>query len=98
MKLKVKRVWWSSSCGRIELQMTPEQAQGAHHQGQCDEDVRALSEEPDIAAQLAAIQPDVLARELREHGAWEDSELADHEQNLQRVLWIAAGDICEELT
>lgn len=23
-------------------------------------------------------------------------ELSDHDQNLQRILWIAAGDIAEE--
>jgi hypothetical protein len=48
-----------------------------------------------IRAQLERIDPKVLRDELREYGAWDDQELADHGQNLQRILWIAAGDIVE---
>lgn len=40
-------------------------------------------------------RPEDLKRKLREYGAWDDEELADHAQNLQRILWIAAGDITE---
>lgn len=86
---------WCSSCGRLNLSMSLEQARGASHQGQCDDDVKALSEEPDIAAQLAAFDPALLRAELQGYGAWSDEELADHEQNLQRVLWLAAGYIEE---
>jgi hypothetical protein len=38
----------------------------------------------------------VLSAELKEYGAWGAEELADHDQNLQRVLWLAAGDITEQ--
>jgi folate-binding Fe-S cluster repair protein YgfZ len=76
--------------------MTVEQAESASHQGQCDEDVRALSLEPGIAAQLSAVDPETLRSELREYGAWDDVELSDHPQNLQRLLWIAACDISEQ--
>lgn len=89
--------WFSSSSGRIELCMTADDAHGASHQGQCDDDVRALSRDPEIAAQLERIDPALLAAELKEYGAWEPHELADHKQNLQRILWLAAGDITEEL-
>lgn len=88
--------WYVSSSGSIELQMSLDEAKSASHQGQCDDDVRALSKVPHIAAQLADINPDTLARELKEYGAWDESELADHEQNLQRLLWLAAGDIVEQ--
>lgn len=90
--------YFSSSSGRIELAMTLEQAEGASHQGSCDDDVRALSKRPEIAKQLAEIDPALLVRELKEYGAWEADELADHDQNLQRILWLAAGDIEEENT
>lgn len=88
-------MWFTSSSGRIELQMTLEQARGASHQGQCDADVLALSKVPAIAEQLAALNPTVLAAELKEYGAWDTEELADHEQNIQRILWLAAGDIVD---
>jgi hypothetical protein len=37
-----------------------------------------------------------LSAELKEYGAWDAEELADHEQNLQRILWLASGDITEQ--
>lgn len=89
-------MYWTSGCGRIELTMTMKQAEGAHHQGSCDEDVAALARNPKIARQLAKIAPATLASVLREYGAWDAEQLADHDENLRRILWIAAGDIVEE--
>ena len=88
-------MWFTSSHGTIEIDMTLAQAQSASHQGQCDADVLALSQHRKIRPQLERIDPEVLRQELREYGAWDEQELADHQQNLQRILWIAAGDIVE---
>jgi len=87
--------WWSSSCGRIELQLTDDDAASGYHQGACDDDVAALRKIPRIAAQLAAIDAATLAGELREYGAWDAAQLADHDANLDRLLWIACGDLVE---
>jgi hypothetical protein len=91
----MKLFWFTSSSGRIELQMTKEQAESVSHSGQCDMDVLALSKVPEIKAQLDQIDPAVLAGELREYGAWEKDELADHKQNIQRLLWLGGGDIVD---
>jgi dethiobiotin synthetase len=88
-------MWFTSSHGTIEIEMTMAQAQSASHQGQCDDDVQALSNNRKIRRQLERIDPVALRKELAEYGAWDDQELADHEQNIQRILWIAAGDIVE---
>ena len=88
-------MWYSTGSGRIELKMTMAQAESCSHPGQCDREVRELSELPVIARQLRKIDPALLASELREFGAWDSAELADHAQNLQRLLWIAAGDISD---
>ncbi len=88
-------MYWTTGSGRIELQMTKAQAASCSHPGQCDGDVSALAKNPKIARQLVKINPELLAAELREYGAWDSSELDDHEQNLQRLLWIAAGDISD---
>lgn len=85
--------WFTSSSGAIELQMSLREAESASHQGQCDDDVAALARVPHIAAQLADIDPEDLRHELKEYGAWDETELADHAQNLQRILWLAAGEI-----
>ena len=80
---------------RFELAMTLDDARSPSHQGQCDDDVRALSEVPGIRQQLDALDPEKVRAELKEYGAWDAEDLADHEQNLQRVLWLAACNIVE---
>jgi hypothetical protein len=86
--------FWTSS-GRIGLRMTRAQAASACHPGPCDDDVAALARVPAIRRQLAKIDQAMLAEELREYGAWDETERADHEQNLQRIVWLAACEICE---
>jgi hypothetical protein len=89
--------WFSSSSGRIELELDLDDAKCGSHQGRCDDDVAELSRVPYIAKQLKAIDdPKLLAAELSEYGAWDNAELADHDQNLQRILWIACGNITDE--
>jgi hypothetical protein len=65
------------------------------HPGQCDADVLSLSQDPKIANQLKKLDPKVVSQCLKEYGAWNDEDLSDHGQNLQRLLWIAACDISE---
>ena len=88
-------MYYTSSCGRIELQMTLEEAKSCTHPGPCDEDVLLLSRTRNIWRQLAKVDAAVLREELKQYGAWSDAELSNHNENLQRILWIAAGDIVE---
>jgi hypothetical protein len=88
-------MYWTTSSGRIELNITKRQAAGASHPGSCDAEVLELSQVPAIRRQLEHIEPALLRAELSEWGAWDETELADHAQNLQRLLWLAAGDIAD---
>lgn len=90
-----KHAWWSTGSGKIELRIAFEDAGPIHQPGPADDAVRALSREPYIAKQLAKLDPKLLAAELKEWGAWDETELADHDQNLQRILWLAACDVAE---
>lgn len=67
------------------------------HQGDCEEDCRRCMELPEVKAELAEIDPEKLRKELSEYGAWDDAQLADHNENLMRILWIASGNIQDEL-
>lgn len=89
--------WWSESLGRIELQIAREDAESASHPGPCDADVARLRDVPYIREQLDRLPPALVAKCLREYGAWDAEELADHDANLDRLLWIACGDISEEV-
>lgn len=86
---------WTDSSGIIVLQMTRAQAQSCSHPGRCDEDVAALRQVRKIKVQLDKLDPKDVAKCLREYGAWDDAELENHDANLDRLLWIAAGDIVE---
>lgn len=92
--MKRKKVWWTVGSGRIELQMTIEQAQAVSHSGDCLNDVRALVRT--LNPQLEKFDPALIAKELREYGAWSTAELANHGDNLERLVWIAGCDISEE--
>jgi hypothetical protein len=88
---------WTSSSGRIELEMTMGDAESITPPGvDAAPLVEALSDVPRIKKQLEEIDPEVLKGELREYGAWDEEMLADHEDNLGRILWIAAGDIMDD--
>lgn len=88
-------MFWTTGSGRIELNITKNDASFAGHPGSCDNEVLQLSKKPAIKRQLAKIPVDLLASELKEYGAWDEIELQDHNQNLQRLLWLACGDISE---
>lgn len=96
VKQQKDAMYFSTSSGRIELKMTKSQAQRASHPGPCDRDVLELSRIPEIRRQLDKIDPETLRQELKEYGAWDAGQLESHADNLQRILWIAAGDIVEE--
>jgi len=88
-------MYWTSSSGRIELNIPKGLASIGYHSGACDADIAELMELDSIKAQLFGIAPQVLSEELKEFGAWDKKELSDHNSNLARILWIACGDIQE---
>jgi hypothetical protein len=73
----MEKKWWTSSCGRIELWMFLHQAQSVSHPGECDMDVRFLSNTSNIKAQIAEIDSDVLKDVLSQYGCWDDEQLKD---------------------
>lgn len=79
------------------IHMTEEQALSASHPGACDSEVEELVNNPKISKELDQIDPIEIEATLREYGAWDYDELQDREANRRRIIWIAAGDIREEL-
>lgn len=82
--------FWLSGNGRIELQLNEYIVDCCWHIGDCEEDVRRCMELTEIREQLNAIDPELLKIEMEEYCDW---DCTDHETNLMRLLWIAAGDI-----
>ena len=90
-------MYWISNNG-IELNITKKQAASCSHSGSCDKDILILAGIPSVRRQLSRISVSSLVSALSEYGAWDDKELADHEENKLRLLWLACGDIDEEVT
>lgn len=88
--------YWSSSSGRIELFLESSDISKGYHSGACDLDIAELRTMAHIDNQLKAIKPDLLVSELKEYGAWDSEELANHEDNLNRLLWLACGDLIDQ--
>ena len=84
----------------LTVEMNTQTAKQCSHQGDCDADVAANLRDGWINFRpLSATCPlaDALFNELKDYGAWSDSELADTEQNKARMAWIAAGDIVDSI-
>ena len=82
---------------RFEIELPLAVAMSCAHPGQCDADVEAALRLSTVSDELDRITPDDIRAELNEFGAWDDEELSDDAANRERILWIAAGNICEEL-
>jgi len=88
--------WFTSSCGRIEFQMTLEQAESVFHSGPCDADVAALSNMEDIRAITDKLDPESVRLVVSEMFAdITEEELKDDEMNIERLLWMAGCEIAE---
>ena len=81
----------------FEIEMTKSQAASVSHAGQCDSDVKILLQDKKIIRQLKKISDEKLASELREYGAWDEKELSDRSDNEERIIWIAGGNIIDDL-
>lgn len=89
--------WWTDGSGCVELNIGLQDARGGSHSGSCDADIDALAQEPYIASQLAKLDAEKVKGVVSEYFAdATDEELADHERNLERLLWLACGDLAEE--
>jgi len=86
---------WESGCGRLTLTLTEADAHTGYHTGDCEADILDLMAGRIIRDQLDALDPQTVAEYLREFGAWSDDELADRDENLMRLLWLACGDLVE---
>jgi len=85
--------WWCTSSGRIELRLKLDDAAIGYHGGLCDDDIAYLRTLPYIADQLKALDENLVRDEVAQYSDWDTD---DHDANLNRLLWIACGDLEEE--
>lgn len=78
---------------RFSLGLPTDAISDCSHQGACDADVAHWAREIERPEEITA---EKLAAELKEYGAWDESELSDDSANWQRLIWIAAGNLKDE--
>ena len=83
-----------ASFNRFEIEMPEDAVRDCNHSGECDDDVKFWASR---ITRSACITPEKLTAELKEFGAWDETELMDDAANWQRIVWISAGDIQEEI-
>lgn len=84
----VKNYFWFDGSGRVEIKLTQAQIDSVCHSGANDAAVAAEAK--------PVIDAEILRSALKEYGAWDESELADHSANLDRVFWIACWDCFDD--
>ena len=88
--------WWTTGSGYVELAMSLDQIKKVAHAGDCYSDASSLVRF-EMKSQLSKLNKNDVRKTLKEYGAWDADELADHKENLIRLVWIAANDLFEEM-
>ncbi len=86
-----------ASLNYFDLYFTCQDVDSMPLSGRCDDAVKIIAKKPYIARQFASIDNSKLIKELSEYGAWDNVELQDKQANIERIIWIACGDIKENL-
>lgn len=92
-------LYWASF-NRFELRLNGAAVADCSHSGQCDSDVAYHA--PKVREQMEADNfpnkptPEKIREELKEYGAWDESQLSDDDANWTRIVWIAACNIAED--
>lgn len=76
---------------RFSRHVSKRLAQSISHQGACDADVAWFIKHYRTTCKDAQ----ALANWLRKYGAWDAEQLADHDANIERAVWLLAGDIVD---
>ena len=87
---------WTDGSGRLVLDLAASHVDFIPRSGPADDAVALLRRDIHLRPQLAALDAAQVRACLQEYGAWDDAELADHDANLSRLLWIACGDVAEQ--
>lgn len=88
---------WDSNNGKFSLTIPLDLATPCTLPGRdATEPVTELARVREIAKQLDSIKPEDLRDELSGFGAWSELDLANHQENRLRMLWVACCDLVDE--
>lgn len=77
------------------LNITKAVAEECSQSGNNESSVNYYMNLPKYKRQLSKIDKEQLKTELNDFGVWEDYELENHNDNLQRIFWLSCGNIID---
>jgi hypothetical protein len=77
------------------LNITKAVAKECSRSGDNETSVNYYMSLPKYKKQLSKIDKEELINELTDYGAWDDDELQNHNNNLQRIFWLSCGNIVD---
>ena len=78
-----------------QLKITKAVANECSKSGDNEYSVNYYMNLPYYKEQLEKIDKNELIKELNEYGCWDDNELQNHSDNLQRLFWLSCGNIVD---
>ena len=86
---------FTTQFNRFSVILTEAAVKDCSHSDDCDNDCKFWQKK--LHKELKEISDADLRAELKETGAWGTSELMNRKTNEERIIWIAANNIAEEL-
>jgi hypothetical protein len=86
----MKKLW--ATFNYLEFQLPIDAVRECHHQGACDDDVQYWQKELNLN-----LDREKMIQELKEYGAWDNLTELDNDELEQKLIWIAAGNIQDEM-
>mgnify|MGYP003453680661 CR=1 FL=1 len=77
------------------LNITKAVAEECSRSGNNEYSVNYYMNLPKYKKQLLKLDKEQVRNELNDLGVWEDDELENHNDNLQRLFWLACGNISD---
>lgn len=91
------KTWIGGDNGDLELELTEEQFMSIPRGQDCSPEVKIIRQDPKVEEQLKRMSVESVKTYLFHFCCWEDDELNDHEENLDRLVWLACEDIRENI-
>lgn len=91
----MKTEYFYLSGAGIEIEVPVEMLEIIPEYGRCDDYTKCAHDE--YKAVFDDITDEMLYDYLYDFGAWEDHELQDRSMNIQRVIWLLAGEYQDRL-
>ena len=85
-----------SSSGTIEFPLTGEQIHCICTSGSNDLASKMVSKDEQVAKWMERYSDEQLKSVILEYGAWDEEELTDRQQNIERIVWLLAWDVFDD--